>query len=97
MKEEKVVFIGTSGCLGVPNATSTAYINQWSEPKRVQVIENKDNIEFVYKQRKMITMGYSLPETRVYKIIFSCVNGEWHKSDPIFGTIIPANEESYEF
>ena len=73
----------------------------WSTPERVDVIEHHDRIEFVYKQVSMVTFtsGYN-PQPlgkRCYKIIFSVVDGRWHKSDPIFGKIIPQQEETYEF
>jgi hypothetical protein len=39
----------------------------------------------------------SSSEKRVYKIIYSIEEGKWKRSEPIYGKIIPATEESYEF
>jgi len=86
----------------LPSSSSGTSIsnNLWSHPERVEIIEWDDSIEFIYKQTSMIT--YSIhpsppPEIRVFKIIFSCVDGKWNKSEPIFGKIIPKQEEGYEF
>ncbi len=72
----------------------------WSTPERVEVNEYPDRIEMIYKQISMIT--YTVypplpPDTRVFKIIYSCVDGKWHKSEPIIGTIVHKRDESYEF
>jgi len=37
------------------------------------------------------------PQERVFKIVYSCVNGKWNKSDRIYGNIISAQDEGYEF
>lgn len=74
--------------------------NIWSEPKRVAVNEVGDSIEMLYKQTSLV--AYTVfpptpPEERVFKTVYSCVDGKWHKSEPIFGKIIPPQSEYYEF
>lgn len=81
-------------------SSGTSSFNNWHAPVRIDVIENNDSIEFIYKQTSII--GYTSfppppPETMVFKIVFSCVNGKWNKSDRIYGKIIPASNETYEF
>lgn len=80
--------------------TSVTNFNQWNEPTLIKVEEIGETIEFIYKQTSMISYTvYPLPspEERVFKIVFSCKNGKWNKSEPIYGTIIPATDEDYDF
>ena len=93
--------------------TSTGYIqlstgmtgtftsmNTWSSPQRVDVIEYAESIEFIYKETSMITLTMypsPPPEERVFKIVYSCVDGKWNKSERIYGKIIPSQKEYYEF
>lgn len=83
------------------NTTTNYMFNGfWSEPVFIKAVECFESIEFLYKQTSMIT--YAIypappPEERVFKIVFSCIDGKWNKSDPIYGKIIPAIEEDYEF
>lgn len=82
------------------NTGTTATLNTWSQPSRVDVREYPDKIEMIYKQTSMITYTTwpgQPPQERVFKIVFSCVDGKWHKSEPIFGTITPARDEDYDF
>lgn len=85
--------------------TTTAFFSTsedalWSDPIRVEVNELQDSIEMVYRQTSMIT--YTIhpsppPQERVFKIVYSCVDGKWHKSDRIYGKLVPAQGEYYEF
>jgi hypothetical protein len=36
-------------------------------------------------------------DERAVKIVYSCVDGKWNKSEPIYGKIIPAQDEYFEF
>ena len=36
-------------------------------------------------------------EERVFKIVYSCKDGKWNKSEPNYGKIIPATDEDYDF
>lgn len=57
-------------------------------------IVNKDSIEVVYGEKNYCLRGY----LSVYKIIYSCKDGQWHKSEPIYAKILPKREkEGYEF
>ena len=79
---------------------TTVNWNQWGYPTRVDVIETNESIEFIYKEVSQIiyTIYPSPPlEERVFKIIFSCKDGKWNRSDRIYGEIITSSEESYEF
>lgn len=79
---------------------TTGLDSLWSWPERLDVLEFEDRIEMIFKETSMITSTIwpSLPPaTRVFKIVFSCKDGKWHKSNRIYGKIIPSQEERYEF
>lgn len=81
------------------NSNNTSMFN-WGNPERLKVEEYQDKIEMIYKQTSTIVFtSYPSPPpaVRLFKIIFSCVDGKWNKSAPIFGKIIPAQDEYYEF
>lgn len=70
----------------------------WTTPERIKVNEHIDSIEMIYKQSSYYNSSpCPISIERVYKIIFSCTDGKWNKSEPIYGEIIPAQEEYYEF
>ena len=80
--------------------TATTSIDMWSLPVFIKALEVGETVEFIYKQSSMIsytTYPSTSPSDRVFKIVFSCINGKWNKSEPIYGKIIPPSEESYEF
>ena len=88
------------GCLNLDTTSTTTNINMWSEPRRIRVDEYSNRVEMILKQTSLIQNSIyppREPEERVFKIVFSCKDGKWHKSEPIYGKIIPANDESYEF
>ena len=106
MKTNPITFAGLSTCTGVasgyhPNTSfTTSTFKVWNEPTRVDVIDTGNSIEMIYVQTKnSIGYGYphSLIEKRVFKIVYSCVEGKWHKSEPIYGEIIPSTKEYYVF
>lgn len=83
-----------------PTSNTTTGLNTWSLPHRVDVIEYVDRIEFIYKETSMATLSMypaPPPAERVFKIVYSCVDGAWYKSERIYGKIKPAKEEYYEF
>lgn len=92
-----------SSILFTPNYTApVSYSNilepNWSEPYRYEVDVYDDRIEMIYIQYTCYSYSPSPPsERRVYKIIYSCVDGKWNVSEPIYGKIVPATEETYEF
>ena len=86
--------------LNLNNVGSTTSINLWSNPERVDVIEKSDSIEFIYKETSMISytsFPAPPPQVRVFKIVFSYVDGKWNKSERIYGEIVPAENERYVF
>jgi hypothetical protein len=75
-------------------------IKLWNEPFRIEVNEYVDRIEMIYKQTSNMQLAIyppSPPAEQIFKIIFSCKDGVWNKSEPIYGNIISAKGESYEF
>lgn len=69
----------------------------WSNPTLIKAIEVGETIEFIYKQTSNVQYGYLSPKERVFKVVYSCKDGKWNKSEPIYGEIIPATEEHYDF
>ena len=81
-------------------SSGTSFFNTWGHPERLEVNEVGESIEMIYKETSMITLSsYPAhpPEERVFKIVYSCVNGKWNKSERIYGKIIRARNESYDF
>lgn len=72
----------------------------WSNPQRIEVNEIGETIEMIYKETSQIVASYypfPRPEERVFKIVYSVVDGKWHKSERIYGKIIPEQAECYIF
>ena len=81
-------------------STHTLPFNNWFEPEFLSVEVVGKTIEMIYKETSMIThttYPQAPPEERVFKIIYSCVEGKWNVSERIYGNIIKATEETYEF
>jgi len=89
----------------IPNTTSTFNFNSWGYPELIDTVVNKDSIELVYKQESNLTYTVhhdnpfmsAQPTPRIYKVIYSCVDGKWNESEQIEGQFIPAKDDSYEF
>ena len=82
--------------------TSTSLLETWNYPERMEVNEVGESIEMIYKQTSVVnymihSFHYAPPAERVFKIVYSCVDGKWNKSEPIYGKIIPAQNEYFEF
>ena len=71
--------------------------HSWNEPERVSVTEFLDRIEMVFTETSAVSISTAAPERRVFKVIFSCVDGKWNKSSRIYGTIQEAVGEKYTF
>lgn len=73
-------------------ATSPEFTSKyWSPaPVFIRAQEVGESVEFIYKQVGPII-------TEVFKIVYSCVDGKWNKSAPIYGEIIPPQGETYLF
>lgn len=92
--------LNASSLITVNGTTSTTFSNYWNYAERVEVNEVGETIEMIYKQTSNVyRTGGSPPynDTRIFKIVYSCVDGEWNKSEPIFGKIVPQKEECYVF
>jgi hypothetical protein len=88
----------SNGTTTTTGTTLTISTNNWSIPKRIEVNEVGETIEMIYKQTLSFNYWPAPPyEERVYKIVYSCIDGKWNKSNPIYGKIIPAQEEYFEF
>ena len=92
-------FTGTSF---YPNGTTTSSAISGSFIEQLEVKEVGESIEIIYKETLNSNYCYTIyptpqPETRIFKIIYSCVDGKWNKSERIYGEIVPAQEEYYNF
>ena len=80
-----------------PTLSSTGGIstsNMYSNPIRLEVNEYYDKIEMIFEETSLVNIStYPLPppHKRYFKIVFSCVDGKWNKSERIYGEKI----ESY--
>jgi hypothetical protein len=86
-----------SGAMTSVTMNGTTGMNQWANPQLVQTIELQESIELVYKQDSLMSNNWGSLPSRVYKIVFSCIDGKWNKSEPIIGQIMSAQDEHYEF
>jgi len=81
--------------------TGTSDYNRWNHPEIIEVREVGETIEIIYKQTSSSFSDArglpTYPNVRLFKIVYSCVDGKCNKSQPIFGKIIPAQGESYQF
>ena len=73
----------------------TSYTVSLYDSILIDTIVKENFIELVYKE---VSIWNGL-DNRVYKIVYSCLDGKWHKSDRIYGEIIPKQviEETYKF
>ena len=59
-----------------------------------------ETIEMLYKET-INTIYLTFPSIpvppKVYKIIYSCKDGKWNKSEKIYGEIVPRQGETYKF
>jgi hypothetical protein len=82
----------------LPNTSTTTNITYTYDTQVVDIIETNvfdDSIEIIYNEFPVYPTNLST--NRVFKIIYSCEDGKWNGSDKIYGTIIPATHETYEF
>ena len=81
-------------------AASTDF-EPWGHPYLIDTTVNQKSIELVYRQDAQFTyttLGYKPePDIKIFKIIYSCKKGKWHKSKPITGSHVSAQDETYEF
>lgn len=67
------------------------------QPYLVDTIVKDDCIELIYKQMSNYSNNWGELPIIVFKIIYSCKDGKWDVSERIYGKIIKATKESYEF
>lgn len=80
--------------------TGTFTSGMWNTPIFKEVNEVGESIEMIYIQTSSFSRTGGMPpyhDERAVKIVYSCVDGKWNKSEPIYGKIIPAQDEYYEF
>lgn len=80
---------------GTPNTTAT-----WSSCGATTLMETNevgDIIEIIYREDSLISENRISLASKVYKIIFRCIEGKWNKSEPIYGEIISARDEYFKF
>lgn len=81
---------------------TTSTTNMWGIPKMESVREMGETIEMVFTEESLYINAALVyptppPAKRVFKIIYSCKDGKWDKSDRIYGDIYPAQAERYDF
>lgn len=81
------------------NAISETSIFGWNNTELIETREVAETIEMIYKHTNSISNLGSLSPSQitVFKIIFSCIDGKWNKSQPIYGKVIPEQKEYYQF
>ena len=100
MKETQKPSITVSSGIENQAYMESNQFNQWGLPKRVDIRIFTNSIEIIYKETSLISYGggfdSKMPE-RVYKIIYSCIDGKWNESERIYGEIVGAMDEYYKF
>jgi len=94
-------YVGISDTtLGGTTTSTTSTLEQYTAPELIDVHEKSESVELIFRQYLQYNLwGGVQPkqETKIFKIIYSVVDGKWHRSDPIPGKVVPAQKESYEF
>lgn len=86
--------------LGDISNGTISIIDKWNTPKRIMMKKIGESVEIIYKETSDYYSGngiISLPKERVFKIVYCVVDGKWNESERIYGNIIPAKDEDYEF
>lgn len=85
---------------GASDTSSITSWDGWGNPYIIDTILGNKSIELVYRRDAQFThtvFPVSTPNPKIFKIIYSCKNGKWHKSEKIKGYYVSKKEESYEF
>jgi hypothetical protein len=80
--------------LEASGTTATGSMHMYSNPELIDVIVTPSEVQLIYKRQLMMSNGWGMPKPEVYKVVYSRHDGS---EKTIFGTYIPANNESYEF
>jgi hypothetical protein len=87
--------------MGGSTSTGTStFSGMWNPMILKETNEVGETIEMIYTQTSQFSRTGGLPpyhDERAVKIIYSCIDGKWNKSEPIYGKIIPAQDEYFEF
>lgn len=89
----------TNNTFNIANTSATTAGYMWSHPTRLEVRELSDSIEMIYEETSLMTFTIypsPPPEKRHFKIVFSCVDGKWNKSERIYGKKVE-RQEYFEF
>lgn len=82
-------------------STGTSVYSQNWTTERIDVKVYSDHIEEIFIETSNVhyltSFGPQHSERRVYKIVYSCVDGKWNKSEKIYGKIVQPQKEYYEF
>jgi hypothetical protein len=87
----------STGAFGTGSCTTSSLYNL---PVFIEANEVGESVEFLYKEEPLYsytTFPPQYPPAKVFKIVYSCVDGKWNKSDRIYGSIVAASGETYEF
>ena len=71
----------------------------WNDPILKETREFGESMEMIYYQTSKYSRTGGIPpyhDERIFKIVYSCVDGKWNKSEPIYGKIVKSYEY-YEF
>lgn len=71
--------------------STTASRDIWSVPFFIKTIDIGDSVEVLYTQQSLFGN-----KKRVFKIVYSYIDGKMNKSEPIYGKIIEQSED-YKF
>jgi hypothetical protein len=78
----------TTGDVADISTTSFLQIDTYGSPRFISAKEVGESVEFIYKE-ECLDCDYPYHEPgRVFKIVYSCKDGKWNKSERIYGTII---------
>ena len=89
----------SGGTFNIAHTSGTTAGYMWTNPTRLEVRELSDSIEMIYEETSLMTFTIypsPPPEKRYFKIIFSCVDGKWNKSEKIYGKKVE-RQEYFEF
>jgi hypothetical protein len=90
----------STGTITGPSTCTIGTMTMWNPMIFKEANEVGETIEMIYTQTSQCYRTGGMPpynDERAIKIVYSCINGKWNKSEPIIGKIIPAQEEYFEF
>jgi len=92
--------VSETNLLGSTGDATFSTAGMWNTMIFEEVNEVGETIEMIYTQTSQYSRTGGLPpyhDTRAVKIVYSCIDGKWNKSDPIYGKIIQQRDEYFEF